>query len=151
MGEHQRDKTMVSSCLRVTYAMTEAEKSSCPPFPSGFFRCLWPNVCQHGGAPYSNAKPMLQVSTLLQWPKGLEFPSMKSVTYLKTCLVWVLVFISPAQLDLMLHLLWLTSATAFKSPPLKEDYGMCCTHHGILTHQSVRNQYSPCQYFSTHP
>lgn len=88
---------------------------------------------------------------LLQWPKGLELPSMKSVTYLKTCLVWVLVFISPAQLHLMLHLLWLTSATAFKSPPLKEDYGMCCTHHGILTHQSVRNQYSPCQYFSTHP
>lgn len=68
---------------------------------------------------------MLQVLILFGGPTEPEFPSTKSAIYIETCLVWALLFISPGQFNLMLHLLWLTARTVLKSPPLNEEYRMC--------------------------
>ena len=68
---------------------------------------------------------MLQALILFGGPTEPEFPSTKSAIYLETCLVWALLFISPGQFNLMLHLLWLTARTVLKSPLLNEEYRMC--------------------------
>ena len=84
----------------------------------------------------------LRVLSLFGGPTPPEFPSTESAIYLETCLVWALLFISPGQFNLMLHLFWLTASTILKSSPLNEEHLMCSIPRHSCTNVLEINIYS---------
>ena len=111
------------------------EQSSLASFPS----CPSHSWSSAEGFLQQFQSSMLGVLSLFGGPAPPEFPSTESAIYLETCLVWPLLFISPGQFNLMLHLFWLTASTILKSSPLNEEHLMGSIPRHM--HKRVRKKY----------